>query len=209
MKSSVVDESQKPHRAPRKDGARERVLNAAYDLFSRQGTRSVGVDAIIEKSGVAKMSLYRHFHSKQELVVAFMERRETKWTLEWLRADVERRPGGPEVQLLAIFDVFNGWFQEPGFEGCSFINVLLEYPPGDPSREKAIMHLANIRGFLRGLAEEAGLVNPEDFAATWHILMKGSIVSAGEGNRKAAKQAQAAAATILASWPKAAIPRLE
>jgi AcrR family transcriptional regulator len=187
---------------PNAGGARERIMTTAYELFARFGTRSVGVDTIIAKSGVAKMSLYRHFRSKQALVEAFMERREERWTLAWLRADVEARAETPEARLLAVFDVFDGWFRTPDFEGCSFINILLEYEPGNPLRDRAIVHLANIRAFLRELAEEAGLANPEAFAATWHILMKGSIVSAGEGNREAARHAREAARMVLAGWPR-------
>ena len=184
------------------DGARERILCAAYELFARNGTRSVGIDTIIEKSGVAKMSLYRHFRSKQDLVLCFLERREALWTVDWLRRDVESRPGGPGEQLLAIFDVFDAWFQKDDFEGCSFINVLLEYPPDDPLHLAAAEQLAHIRGFLQELASEAGLTDIEAFADTWHILMKGSIVAAGEGNRHAARRAQNAARAVLAGWPR-------
>ena len=70
-----------------KPSARERILDTAYDLFSRHGIRAVGVDRIIESSGVAKMSLYRNFHSKDALVLAFLERREERWTKEWLVAE--------------------------------------------------------------------------------------------------------------------------
>src|SRR5882724_8239221 len=138
-----------------RDGARERVLAAAYDLFSRQGTRNVGIDAIIERSGVAKMSLYRHFASKQDLVAAFLERREALWTFDWLRSDVCRRATAPADRLLAIFDVFDDWFRSDAFDGCSFIKVLLEYPSGHPSRRSAVAHLATIRAFLKELAGEA------------------------------------------------------
>ena len=106
--------------------ARERILEAAYDLFSHQGVRAVGIDAIIERSGVARMTLYRHFASKDALVLAFLERREERWTKEWLQGEVERRSAAPGERLLAIFDVFDEWFQRSDFEGCSFVNVLLE-----------------------------------------------------------------------------------
>jgi AcrR family transcriptional regulator len=187
---------------PKAYGARERVLAAAYELFSAKGTRSVGVDAIVERSGVAKMSLYRHFRSKEELVTAFMQRREEKWTIEWLQGEALKKPGGPEGQLLGIFEIFDIWFRSDAFDGCSFINVLLEYEHGQPLRQTAAMHLANIRGFLIGLAISARLETPEKFAATWHMLMKGSIVSACEGNHEAAKQAREAAETILTHWKR-------
>src|SRR5262245_7388406 len=106
--------------------ARERILETAYELFSRHGTRAVGVDAIVAQSGVAKMSLYRNFASKDELILAFLELREARWTRAWLKEEIEARAETPAGRLLAIFDVFGEWFQRDDFEGCSFINVMLE-----------------------------------------------------------------------------------
>src|SRR3954452_2395560 len=110
----------------RGDGARERILSAAYDLFSRRGVRAVGIDAIIAQSGVARMTLYRHFASKEQLVLAYLERREELWTRRWLQAEVEQRASDPAERLLAIFDVFDAWFRREDFEGCAFINIMLE-----------------------------------------------------------------------------------
>src|SRR4051812_50145349 len=111
---------------PGRDSGRERVLETAYRLFSRHGTRAVGVDRIIAESGVAKMTLYRNFASKDDLILAFLERREERWTRAWLQASVEERADSPAERLLAIFDVFGEWFARDDFEGCSFINVMLE-----------------------------------------------------------------------------------
>ncbi len=179
--------------------ARERILDTAYELFSRNGIRAVGVDRIIAESGVAKMTLYRHFGSKDELVLEFLRRREQRWTQEWLQAEVERRTDDPAERLLAIFDVFDAWFRTEDFEGCAFINVLLEVADRTSSvREATIVHLATIRSFLQGLASDAGVADPEDFARSWHILMKGSIVAAGEGDHEAARRAQAIGKLLLA-----------
>lgn len=184
-------------------GAKERIIDAAYELFSRQGTRSVGVDAIIERSGVAKMTLYRHFRSKQDLVIAFLQRREQLWTKDWLEPQVRARAGDPKGRLLAIFDLFDEWFQEPDFEGCPFINVLLEYELGNKIRVAAGEHLAQIRAFLMGLAIEAGMIDARAFVDAWHMLMKGSIIAAAGGNRDAAKEARRAAKLLLENWPAA------
>ena len=179
--------------------ARERILETAYELFSRNGIRAVGVDRVIAESGVAKMTLYRHFGSKDELVLEFLRRREQRWTQEWLQAEVERRTDDPAERLLAIFDVFDAWFRTEDFEGCAFINVLLELADRASSVRKAtIVHLATIRSFLQGLASDAGVADPEDFARSWHILMKGSIVAAGEGDHEAARRAQAIGKLLLA-----------
>ena len=183
-------------------GARERILAAAYTLFSQHGVAAVGIDAIIARSGTAKMSLYRHFGSKDELVLAFLRQREQEWTRSWLEATVMARAAEPEARLLAIFDVFHEWFQTDDFEGCSFINVLLQSPPASVVREAAAGHLAEIRTILARLASEAGLVEPDRFARTWHFLMKGCIVTAQEGHRDAAMEAQQAGQLILGSWSR-------
>jgi AcrR family transcriptional regulator len=178
--------------------ARERILDTAYELFSRRGVRGVGVDEVIERAGVAKATLYRHFPSKDELVLAFLERRERLWTLDWVEAEARRGGAAPEEQLLAIFDAFDGWFRRDDFEACSFINVLLEMGPEHPAGRASVNHLANIRSIVRDLAEEAGLRDPESFARSWHILMKGSIVSAAEGDAEAAQRAKSMARCLLA-----------
>jgi AcrR family transcriptional regulator len=180
--------------------ARERILDTAYDLFSRHGIRAVGVDRIIATSGVAKMSLYRHFSSKDALVLAFLQEREKRWTMEWLHAEVTRRGDDGPSRLLAIFDVFDEWFHQSDFEGCSFINVLLEFgDPDHPIRMASTEHLANIRGLVRDFAEDAGVDDPDDVARQWHILMKGSIVAAGEGDREAAQRARRLGELLLAA----------
>ena len=203
--------------APRADGparivakpsaARQRIVDAAYELFSRNGLRAVGVDTIIAESGVAKMTLYRNFASKDELILEFLRVREERWTRDWLQAEAERRAPTPEGRLLAIFDVFDEWFQLDDFEGCSFVNVLLEVTDVEsPVRRATVDHLATIRTFVSGLAVEAGVADPDGFSRQWHILMKGSIVSAGEGDRQAARRAQELGRLLLAQVLPAPAP---
>jgi AcrR family transcriptional regulator len=177
-------------------------MDAAYELFSKDGVSQVGIDTILAKSGCAKASLYTNFKTKVELAIAFLNRRETVWTRGWLESEIKRRATDPEARLLAIFDVFDGWFHKKSFEGCSFINVLLESKADGPVRRAATVHLAKIRAIVRCLAEEAQLQEPERFAQAWHMLMKGSIVSAGEGNRNAARYAKCAAQLILENWQR-------
>jgi AcrR family transcriptional regulator len=190
--------------APIVGDARQRLLTAAYELFARQGVQAVGIDAIIERSGVARQTMYRHFGSKQDLVLAFLARREELWTRGWLAAEVRRRTDDPRERLMAIFDVFDEWFRTPDFEGCSFINVMLEHPDErHPLHRAAAEYLAHIREFVAALATDAGIADPEPFARQWHILMKGSIVAAGEGDREAARRAQRLGALLLKDTPQA------
>ena len=193
MGSRITERAAKP---------RKRLIDAAYELFSTNGVHKVGIDTVLAKSGCAKASLYSNFSSKVELAIAFLDRRETVWTRGWLETEIKRRAIEPEARLLAIFDVFDGWFRKKSFEGCSFINVLLESKVDSPVHEAAAIHLAKIRAIVRGLAEEANLREPERFAQAWHMLMKGSIVSAGEGNRNAAREAKYAARLVLKGWTR-------
>jgi AcrR family transcriptional regulator len=180
-----------------KPDARERIVETAYELFSRRAIRDVGIDEVIERAGVAKATLYRHFPSKDDLVIAFLERREERWTLAWVEAEARRRGTTPERQLLAIFELFDEWFHRDDFEACSFINVLLEMGPAHPAGQASVRHLASIRSVVGRLAEEAALRDPDSFARSLHILMKGSIVSAAEGDAEAAQRAQSMASLLI------------
>jgi AcrR family transcriptional regulator len=178
--------------------ARERILEAAYELFSQRGTRAVGTEEVLEKAGVARATLYRHFRSKDDLVLAFLQRREQRWTRELVEAEARRRGSTPREQLLAIFDVFGEWFEQDEFEGCSFINVLLEVGDRDsPIGNASAAHLEYIRTIVRRLAEEAGIEDAAEFAESWHILMKGSIVAAAEGDALAARRARSMGERLL------------
>lgn len=178
--------------------ARERILNAAYELFSRRGIRAVGTDEVIERAGVARATLYRHFAAKNDLVLAVLRRHEELWTHGLLEAQSELRGATPEEQLLAIFDVLHDWFQlRDGFEGCSFINVLLEFGADHPAGQACVAHIDHVRDIVRTRAAAAGLTDVEDFASSWHILMKGAIILAAVGDRDAALRAQRMARSLI------------
>ena len=150
--------------APRRSRSRERILEAAYELFSTRGIRAVGTEEILTTAGVSRSTLYRHFRTKQDLVLAFLQRREQRWTREFVEAEALRRGSTPRDQLLAIFDVFDEWFHRDDFEGCSFVNVLLEVADlGDPVGKASAAHLENIRSVVRRLAEQAGIDDVESF----------------------------------------------
>ena len=152
---------------------------------------------MINTSGVSKATFYRHFPSKNALVLAFLELRDQVWTVDLIVFEARSRGNTAEERLLAIFDVFGEWFQRTDFEACTFINILLEMGPGHPLGQASIGYLSMIRGHIQALAEEAGLNRAEDFARSWHILMKGSIISATEGDILASKRAQQMARWLI------------
>ena len=106
----------------------DRILATAYELFSRRGIRDVGVNELISSSGVSKATFYRHFPSKDALVLAFLELRDQVWTVDLIVAEASRRGNTPEERLLAVFDVFGDWFQREDFEAPH------PWPPPRPGR---------------------------------------------------------------------------
>jgi AcrR family transcriptional regulator len=178
--------------------AHERILTAAYELFSRRGIRAVGTDEVIERAAVAKATLYRHFATKNDLVLAVLQRREELWTHGLIDEQSRQRGDTPEEQLLAIFDVMHDWFQRrDGYEGCSFINVLLELGADHPAGRASIAHIDHVRDIVRRRALAAGLTDVEGFASSWHILMKGAIILAAVGELDAAQRARKMACTLI------------
>jgi len=177
---------------------REKAIRAAYELFAREGTRAVGIEAIIARAGIAKMTLYRNFPSKDGLILAFLERREQLWTQDWLLTETSRMADSPQGRLLAIFDLFGEWFRSPDFEGCTFIRVLLEVnDPEDEVHQASVRNLANVRVYLTDLAAAAGVADADGFARQWHILMKGCVIAGQEGDLAAAARAKAMGELLL------------
>ena len=179
--------------------ARERILDSAYDLFSHRGVRAVGIEEVIERAAVAKATLYRHFPSKDELVLEFLRKREEVWTHGWVETEARRRGASPEEALLAIFDLFDEWFRRDDFEGCSFVNLLLESTNRDgPVARACVGHLERIRDVIRTFAADAGLGDVDNFAHAFHLLMQGAVAHAEEGDADAAKRAQSMARDLIA-----------
>jgi AcrR family transcriptional regulator len=189
--------------------ARDRILDTAYELFSQRGVRGVGIDEVIERAGVAKATLYRHFPSKDRLVLAFLDLREQRWTKDLIEAGAIRRGSNPEERLLAIFDVLDEWFHRDDFEAGSFSKVLLELGPNHPAGGASVRHLEQIRTIVRRLAEEAGLRDTESFARSWHILIQGSIVVAAEGDAQAARRSKSMARQLINEYRQRFPARVE
>lgn len=178
-------------------GARERIVRTAYELFSHRAIRDVGVDELIQNAGVATSTFYRHFPSKDDVVIAFLERREQIWTFGTVEAEARRRGTTARECLLAIFDIYDEWFRRDDYEACSFMHVLFEMGSEHPLGRASIDNLGRIRQVVRMFAQEAGLRDLEEFDWSWHILMKGAIVAAEEGDRDAALRAKKMARWLI------------
>lgn len=183
---------------------RERILATAYELFMQRGIRDVGINELIREAGIAKATFYYHFPSKDDLVLAFLERREQLFTVGYLVAESSRRGNTPEERLLAIFDVLDEWFHRPDYESCSYIKVLFELGHGHPLGRASAEYLAKIRTGIRDLGEEAGFHDPDGFSHSWMLLMKGAIVAAAEADPQAAQRAKPLARWLISQHRLAA-----
>lgn len=178
--------------------ARERIIATSYELFTRRGISDVGIDEVVEKAGVAKATLYRHFPSKEELVLAFLEEREQIWTAEVIDRLPRQLADDAQGQLLATFDVLDDWFHRHNdYEACSFVKVLFEMGPEGRVGRSCIEHLDTIRAIVQARAQEAGLRDAKEFAWSFNTLLKGSIVCAAQGDPEAAVRAKPIAAWLI------------
>ncbi|WP_164924501.1 TetR/AcrR family transcriptional regulator [Sinorhizobium fredii] len=156
---------------------RERILETASALFYQQGVRAVGVDLVVEKAGVAKTSLYRHFRTKDDLVAAFLEREDKDFWGTWDKV-AHRHVDDPKGELDAHLDWIGERVNRPGYRGCPQINVAAEFPETDhPARKVAAAHKAELRRRLHVMAERLGAIRPAELAGQLAVLINGAFVS--------------------------------
>jgi len=177
---------------------RERILQTAAELFYAEGIRAVGVDTIIANANVAKASFYKHFPSKDDLVLEFLKRRDAFWR-DWLVSGVERLSPDAAGRPLAVFDALAERFVTKGFRGCAFINTIVELANRNHAAHVASdEHKRAVTSYLRGLLKAAGVAKPDGLAHEFMILMDGAIVTAvREGSPRAALAAKRIAAILL------------
>lgn len=174
------------------------VLDATERLIYAHGIHATGIDAIVRQSGVARKSVYGHFHSKEDLVAATLTRRDRRW-MAWFSESVEQAGGSPRARLLRMFYVLQSWFSSDGFHGCAFLNAAGEIGARDhPIRQVSRQHKAHLLGFIQSLCvahdpKRAALLAPQLL-----VLVDGAIsVALISGNPKAAIDARAVAKRLL------------
>lgn len=162
------------NRSTEMQGARDRILEAASDLFAKDGL-AVGVNAIIERASVAKATFYHHFPSKADLVVAWLRGSDARW-IDWVIPEVHRRTADPVARLVVLFDVLAEWFAMDDFHGCPYLNFPSQIrDPDHPAREEARLFVEEVRSWVQDLAEEAALPEPGEVAKEIHALVAGTI----------------------------------
>ena len=179
---------------------RQRILDTASTLFYERGVRAVGVDLVVDESGVAKTSLYRHFRTKDDLIVAFLEREDVEFWGQW--DDVAaRHAGDPAGEIEAHMRWIGKRLARANYRGCPQINVAAEFAEAEhPARAVAKRHMQAMRTRLAALARELGAARPSDLGAQLGLLVNGAFVSASMlAPEEATRVLLASARALLAS----------
>jgi AcrR family transcriptional regulator len=166
-----------PKKRTKPDGSkREELINTALRLFARHGYRATGIDTILAEAGVAKMTLYHHFKSKDDLIVAALKKRDTEWR-QWFMERVEALARTPREKLHALFDVLEEWFRNRDYHGCSFGQAATEFrEPRHAVHKMATEHKQHMLDYLRRLATEAGARDPDMLARQLGLLIEGAVI---------------------------------
>lgn len=177
---------------------RQNLVDTAINLFAAHGFHATGIDRIAEEANVSKKTMYNHFRSKEELIIAALKQQDGLFRNEFMRG-VNKLADEPYDRLLAVFDVAQAWFAKDNFFGCMFINVIGEYS----SRNAAIQQVCKefkrlMRGYIEELAVEAGVPEASKLADELAILLEGAIVTAQvSGTPNSAATAKSAAKILI------------
>jgi AcrR family transcriptional regulator len=157
---------------------RERLVDTALKLGYQHGFHAIGVDRIAKEAGVTRATLYNHFESKDELVLAAVAKRDAWWQ-QTFRDEIKSRGGDdPLAQLRSVPEILRDWFATDGFNGCLFINTTSEFPsPHDPAHKAAKANIDAIRAVIAEVAARAGIQNAESFSRQFNMIIEGAIVT--------------------------------
>jgi AcrR family transcriptional regulator len=187
------------NRGPSRPTARERLLTAAAQLFHENGILATGVDTLIAAAGVAKATFYRHFPSKDDLVVAWLRDPRARW-LDRVRAEVEAQGRGAAASIPLLYEALGEWLETEGYRGCPYLNTAIEITdPAHPARAVVVDYLQEVEDYLASLAAEAGYRDPRALARQLQALAAGSIsLAVARRSRAPAPAARDAAVLLLA-----------
>lgn len=177
---------------------RDELVQKALEVFYENGFHATGMDLLAKRTGVSKTSMYKHFRTKEELILAALRLRDENFR-NWLIRKMEELADTPQGQLLACFDALEQWFEEPGYKGCMFIKAAAEYQQADdPIHRAAADHKRQLLAHFSSLAQEAGAKDPSKLASQLLLLKEGAIVLAQmRGTSKAAQEAKSAAEALI------------
>ena len=157
---------------------RQKLMDAAFRRFYRDGFRNVGIDQILADVGISKTAFYKHFESKEDLMVAALDDHHQKMQADFLRLVGERGGDSPLAQLRALFDAIENVLQSEQFRGCVFVNASIEFPlPHEPAHVAAANSKAAFERMVREIAERAGADDPAALAQELMLIMEGAYVT--------------------------------
>ncbi|MEI2405970.1 TetR/AcrR family transcriptional regulator [Niallia taxi] len=162
-----------------KKSKRTHILEVATDLFYRDGIHATGVDKIVAEAGVAKMTMYSHFPSKDDLILAYLDKRDTEWRT-WFYESVNELAKEPIDKLIALFDVLDTWFNGPDFNGCAFLNTVAEFTGiSHPFHEAALKHKEQLKDYIFDLVKATSITDSNEIAIAdcLYLLVEGAIVT--------------------------------
>jgi AcrR family transcriptional regulator len=181
------------------DSARQRILDAAIPLFYQQGARAVGIDTVIAKSGVAKMSLYRSFRSKDDLIAACLEQRDQSYW-QWFDGVVAQHPGDPREQLRGVIRGIAKRTSKPGYRGCFFLNTASDYADAShPGRKLAVRHKEALASRLLKICRQLDARDPVALSRQLVLLINGAQATAGMLGKKTQMELVRAAELLIDS----------
>jgi AcrR family transcriptional regulator len=189
-----------------KEAARSRILAAASELFLTEGIPGSGVDLLVERSGVAKATFYRHFPSKDDVVLAWLRGPDARW-LDVVIDRLEREGKTPLGCLLSFWEAVDAWAKPRGYPGCPFLNTLIDLrDPDRPANLEVVSYIGEVEAYLARNASAAGVADPEGVGTQLRILAMGMFMAmrvarSSEPARLARTSALAVLAAGLATTP--------
>ena len=150
------------------------LIKTAGKLFYTHGFHAIGIDTLIEEAGIAKMTLYNHFASKEDLITSVVKDKSRK-VIQWIRTGVEEKATSPQGRLLSVFDLHELWFQESDFRGCFFNKAAAEFPDKDhPVHQAVSEHFALLFNYFSTLSHKARVNTPNTLAEEMVLMLEGA-----------------------------------
>ena len=157
---------------------RDELVQKALQAFYHNGFHATGMDMLVRETGISKTSIYNHFRTKDDLILAVLRLRDEKFR-NWLYRRMDELASTPSNQLVVMFDALGEWFRDPEFKGCMFIKAASEFQdPEHPIHKHCAEHKRMIEKHLVDLAQDADLVRPVELVQKLMLLKEGAIVSA-------------------------------
>ena len=178
---------------------RDELVQKTLAVFYRNGFHATGMDMLVTETGISKTSMYKHFRTKEDLILAALRLRDENFR-NWLYRRMEELANSPREQLITIFDALEEWFDEPGYRVCMFIKASSQYQDSShPIHRQSADHKSMLERHVADLAEQAGFKEPGAVARQLLLLKEGAIVTAHLGHTERPAQDAKIAATALLS----------